>query len=374
MMTLLYKDAVGMTVGIHDVTKRRGTGRNIAEVAKLAGVSTATVSRVANGQSTVNKRLAKKVRNAIEQLGYVPNPQARALVSGRSRVLGLLISEITNPFYPELIEAFENIAGENDFEVMVGSATSNKERARVFIRRLVQRRVEAAAVMTFRAESDYLQELIAHGIPLVTIDVAINDARSLILEVDYAEGINQAVQHLAVLGHRRIGFISGPMPHPTNERREHAFLQSVRKIGLPLKATPVFPGDHTFEGGMRAALDLLRLKECPTAIVCSNDLMAIGVMRVLAERGIKVPSEMSVVGFDDIHLAEFANPPLSSIRMSREDLARAAFKGMMALKDQENSTPLASIRISTNLVVRQSTASPKEAVDDLRRTLRSRKR
>jgi DNA-binding LacI/PurR family transcriptional regulator len=228
-------------------------------------------------------------------------------------------------------------------------------------------------VMTFRAESDYLQDLIAHGIPLVTIDIGVEGARSLILEVDYAHGINQAVQHLAVLGHRRIGFISGPIPHPTNERRKDAFLQSVRKIGLPLKATPVLPGDHTFEGGMRAADYCLSLKERPTAIVCSNDLMAIGVLRVLAERGISVPSEMSVVGFDDIHLAEFANPPLSSIRMSREDLARAAFKGLMTLREHEIPGQIAPIRVLTNLVVRQSTASPKKAVDALRRTLRLRK-
>ena len=143
-----------MTSESSSVTKRRGTGRNILEVAELAGVSTATVSRVVNGRSTVDKRLAKKVRQAIEQLGYFPNPQARALVSGRSRVLGLLISEITNPFYPELIQSFEDYASDNDFEVMMGSVISKQERTRVFIRRLVQRRVEGVAVMTFRAESD----------------------------------------------------------------------------------------------------------------------------------------------------------------------------------------------------------------------------
>jgi LacI family transcriptional regulator len=360
-----------MTRESHSVTKRRGSGGNILEVARLAGVSTATVSRVANGRSTVNKKLAHKVRQAIEQLGYVPNPQARALVSGRSRVLGLLISEITNPFYPELIEAFENLAWENDFEVMVGSVTSNKERARVFIRRLIQRKVEGVAVMTFRVESDYLHELIARDIPLVTVDEGLNATRSLALKVDYDHGINQAVQHLAVLGHRQIGFISGPIPHPTNERRKDAFLQSVRRIGLAPKATPIFLGDHTFEGGMRAADYFLRLRERPTAIVCANDLMAIGVLRVLAERGIRVPSDMSVVGFDDIHLAEFANPPLSSIRMSREDLAHAAFEGLMALEDPDKSTSPHPIRISTNLVVRRSTASPKRAVDALRRGRRS---
>jgi LacI family transcriptional regulator len=210
--------------------------------------------------------------------------------------------------------------------------------------------------MTFRVESDCLHELITADIPLVSVDVGINTARSLVLEVDYVYGFNQAVQHLAVLGHRRIGFVSGPVPHPTNERRQQAFLESAQRIGLASKATPLFLGDHTFEGGMRAADHFLRLKEVPTAIVCANDMMAIGVLRVLAERGIGVPSEMSVVGFDDIHLAEFAYPPLSSIRMSREDLARAAIKGLIPLEDREGSIPLSPIQIRTNLVVRRSTA------------------
>ena len=367
------KDTVDMTTQIPDEKKTRGSERNILEVAKRAGVSPATVSRVTNGRSTVDKGLAKRVWQVIEELGYYPNPQARALVSGRSRVLGLLISEITNPFYPELMQSFEDVAGENDYEVMVGSTKYNKERAKVFIRRLAQRRVEGVAVMTFRAESHLLDELIAQDIPLVTVGVSINAARSLVLEVDYAHGINQAVQHLALLGHHRIGFAGGPMPHLTNVRRKDAFLQSVGKIGLPLKATPVFFGDDTFEGGTQAAQHFLQLKEHPTAIVCSNDMMAIGVLRVLAERGIGVPAEMSVVGFDDIHLAEFANPPLSTVRMSREDLARAAFKGLMKLGQENISTPLDPIRVTTNLVVRQSTGAPKEAIDALggRQRLRS---
>jgi DNA-binding LacI/PurR family transcriptional regulator len=361
-----------MTNRIPESRTTRSGGRDILQVAKRAGVSPATVSRVTNGRSTVDKQLAKRVWQAIEELGYFPNPQARALVSGRSRLLGLLVSEITNPFFPELIQSFEDIAGENDFEVMVGSSNYNRERAKVFIRRLAQRKVEGVAVMTFRAEGHLLDELIAQNTPLVSVDVAIPAPRSLILEVNYAHGIDQAVQHLALLGHRRIGFASGPLPHLTNLRRKDAFIQSVKKIGLPPKSTAVFLGDHTFEGGTEAALYFLRLKECPTAIVCSNDMMAVGVLRVLAERGIRVPREMSVVGFDDIHLAEFANPPLSTVRMSRQDLARAAFKALQQLREQDPSAPHDPIRIETNLIVRQSTDAPKHAIDSLRGRPRSR--
>jgi LacI family transcriptional regulator len=355
-----------MTAQVPEVKRTRGSGKDILQVAKRAGVSPATVSRVTNGRPTVNKQLAKRVWQAIEELGYSPNPQARALVSGRSRVLGLLISEITNPFFPELIQCFEDIAGENDYEVMVGSTNYNKESAKTFIRRLAQRRVEGVAVMTFRAESHLLDELIAQNVPLVTVDVSANAPRSLVLEVDYAHGINQAVQHLALLGHRRIGFASGPMPHLTNVRRRDAFLHAVQAIGLPPKATPVFLGDHTFRGGTEAAQYFLRLKVRPTAIICSNDLMAVGVLRVLAERGIGVPTDMSVIGFDDIRLAEFVNPPLSTIRMARQDLARAAFKGLKQLQEAEISAALEPIRIETKLIVRQSTDSPREAIEALR--------
>ena len=350
-----------MITKVPEEKKTRGSGKDILQVAKRAGVSPATVSRVTNGRPTVDKQLAKRVWQAIKELGYSPNPQARALVSGRSRVLGLLISEITNPFFPELNQSFEDIAGQNDYEVMVGSTNYNKEHAKIFIRRLVQRRAEGVAVMTFRAESHLLDELIAQNIPLVTIDVSSNAPRSLVVEVDYARGINQAVQHLALLGHRRIGFASGPMPHLTNVRRRDAFLHAVKTIGLPPKAAPVFLGEHTFQGGTEAAQYFLKLKVRPTAIICSNDMMAVGVLRVLAERGIGVPSDMSVVGFDDIHLAEFANPPLSTIRMSRQDLAQAAFTGLKQLMETDTPAALEPIRVETNLIVRQSTDSPKRS-------------
>jgi LacI family transcriptional regulator len=342
--------------------KRNGrSGPDILQVAKRAGVSPSTVSRVANGRSTVDKQMAKRVRAAIEELGYTPNLQARALVSGRSRTLGLLISEMSNPFFSELIERFEDIAGAHDYEVMVGSTNFNLERARLFIRRLVQRRVEGVAVMTFRAESHLLDELIAEKIPLVSIDESTNAPQSRILEVDYARGIDEAVQHLGILGHRCIGFASGPMPHLTNVRRKEAFESAAKRIGLTPERAPVYIDQHTFEGGTRAAEHFLQLSPHPTAIVCSNDLMAVGVLRILSERRIAVPKQVSVIGFDDIHLAEFANPPLSSVRMSRDDIARSAFHTLEDLRERRVLQHPEPISIATRLVLRQSTAPAPDA-------------
>jgi DNA-binding LacI/PurR family transcriptional regulator len=335
---------------------RHGEGAGIRAVARRARVSPATVSRVVNGNSSVDKRLAKRVRDAIRELSYLPNPQARALGSGRSRVLGLLISEITNPFFPELFQCFESLAEKHDYEVLLGSVIQSDEHAQRVTRRMIQRRVEGVAVMTFRAESDYLSELISSKVPLVTIDAApAGHARSMLVHVDYRHGIDQAIQHLALLGHRRIGFISGPMQHLTNKLRQSAFFDSLRTISLSSEAPPLFEGDHTFEAGVAAVQYFLGLKEPPTAILSSNDLMAVGVLRALSERNLKIPEAMSVIGFDDIHLAEFSHPPLSTIRMPREDLAAAAFEGLMRLTQHSRPTAPEPIRVKTQLVIRQST-------------------
>ena len=341
----------------------RGEGAGIRAVARRARVSPATVSRVMNGNSSVDKRLAKRVRDAIRELSYLPNPQARALGSGRSRVLGLLISEITNPFFPELFQCFESLAEKYDYEVLLGSVIQSDEHAERVTRRMIQRRVEGVAVMTFRAECDYLSELISSKIPLVTIEAApAGHARSLVVQVDYRHGIDQAIQHLAHLGHCRIGFISGPMQHLTNKLRQDAFFESAHKIGLGPDDTPLFEGDHTFEAGVAAVHRFLGLKEPPTAILSSNDLMAVGVLRGLSERSMNVPKEMSVIGFDDIHLAEFSHPPLSTIRMPREDLAAAAFEGLMRLTQHTRPSAPEPIRVKTQLVLRQSTGPNRNAV------------
>ena len=339
------------------VKQTRGTGKDILHVAQRAGVSPATVSRVTNGSTSVDKKLASRVWKAIKELGYVPNPSARALVSGRSRTLGLLISEMTNPFFPELIQSFEDVAASHDFEVMVGSTNYNRERAAIFIRRLVQRRVEGVAVMTFRDEEHLLDELAVHHVPMVSIEESTRTPLSAVLEVEYGKGIDEAVQHLGIIGHRRIGFASGPMPHLTNVRRRDAFIRSCRSIGIGEQDSPVFYGEHTFEGGTKAAEHFLSLKRRPDAIMCSNDLMAVGVLRVLAERKIAVPSQISVVGFDDIHLAEFANPPLSTVRMSRKALALSAFNALDYMRQGKLPAP-EPIRIPTRFVLRQSTDSP----------------
>jgi DNA-binding LacI/PurR family transcriptional regulator len=331
---------------------------DIRDVAKHARVSIATVSRTINSVPSVDKQLAERVWKAIGELNYFPNTQARALVSGRTRLLGLLISEITNPFFPELIEGFEEIAVAHGYEILIGSTNYDLGRMTTCIRRMLERHVEGVAVMTFGIEQPLLEELSSRDIPMVFVDAGPHGPLVRTLVVDYRKGIQEGVQHLAALGHRNIAFISGPLRQGSAQARKAAFIESIEEAGLEANPEWLVEGNHTLEGGMRTMKHLLSLKDLPTAIMCSNDMTAIGALRVLAGAGLKVPKEMSVIGFDDIHMAEFVYPPLTTVRMSRKDLARGAFESLRSVAESLEPSQQRQWTIPTRLIVRQSTSHP----------------
>lgn len=329
---------------------------DIRAVAQRARVSIATVSRTINHAPTVNPTLAKQVWEAIGALNYLPNTQARALVSGRSRILGLIVSEITNPFFPELIQGFEDLAVENGYEILIGSTNYEPERMRRCIRRMMERKADGVAVMTFGIEQPLLDQLADRKVPLVFVDLGPDLPGISILKVDYHRGIRQGVQHLAALGHRRIAFVTGPLRLHSAQSRLTAFRKSLGECGIPVEDQLIVQGDHTMEGGMAAAEKLRTQRVLPTAVMCSNDMLAIGVLHELSRSGVRVPDEVSIIGFDDIRMASMMIPPLTSIRMSCADLASAA---VSALRGHLEGTPKREYRIDTHLVVRESTGFPR---------------
>jgi LacI family transcriptional regulator len=351
-------------------SKHRLQGRraavNIHDVARRARVSIATVSRVVNRISSVDPELAKRVWKAVDEVGYVPNTQARALVSGRSRILGLIVSEITNPFFPELVQEFENLAVAQGYEVMIGSTSYDPVRTESLIRRMLQRNVDGVAVMTFGIEEELVQKLVEHGFPMVFVDAGPALPNVRLLKVNYGGGIREAVQHLAALGHRRIAFISGPLQLRTAATRRGAFRSAMAELGLTVPAASIVEGKHTMESGKAAMEQLLKVPELPTAVICSNDMTAIGVLHALDETTHKVPRDISVVGFDDIDLAQFMLPPLTTVQMSCRDLAVAAVEALRA--GIEPAHPKAAQRewpIQTRLVVRRSTNFPRGTLPSL---------
>ena len=336
---------------------------DINAVAKRAGVSIATVSRTINHVPTVDPQLAKRVWEAINELNYFPNTQARGLVSGRSRLLGLIVSEITNPFFPELIQGFEEVAVESGYEILVSSTNYDPNRMSLCIRRMLERNAEGVAIMTFGIEEPLLEQLANRNVPIVTVDVGPYRPGFSLLKVDYRHGIRQGVQHLAALGHRKIAFISGPTRLHSAQSRLSAFTSSLNECGIPSDPAWVVNGDHTLEGGIAAMEKVLAGSRVPTAVMCSNDMTAIGVLHKAFRAGLRVPAELSVIGFDDIHMARVTIPPLTSIHMSRLDLARAA---VMALRAHlEGTSPEREYKIDTYLVVRETTGYPQGSMEDL---------
>lgn len=332
---------------------------DIRDVARHAKVSIATVSRTINMVASVDKTLAQRVWKAVRELNYYPNTYARSLVSGRSKLFGLIVSEIVNPFFPELIQGFEDIAVEHGYEILLGSTNYDPRRMTSCLRRMLERSVDGVAVMTFGIEESVLQEFASRSIPLVLVDTPPVGPLIKSLHVDYRQGIRQAVQHLAALGHRQIAFISGPLTLHSAQLRKAAFVASMDEIGCAPRPRWLIEGDHTLEGGVAAARSLLERRAIPSAVMCSNDMTAIGVLKELHRAGLGVPSDLSVIGFDDIHLTEFVYPPLTTIRMSRTDLARAAFDILRGcVEPPKDGVSPESITVPTTLTVRQSTAFP----------------
>src|SRR4030081_2600355 len=205
---------------------------DIREIARRAKVSTATVSRTINHVPAVEPQRARGVWKVVEELGYYPNTQARALVSGRSRIFGLIISEITNPFFPEIVQVFETIAVQHHYEILLTSTGNDPKRMESSVRRMIERRVEGVAIMTFGMEEVLLEDLKLRKVPLVFVDVGPARPRVSKIRIDFLHGVRQAVQHLAALRHQDIAFISGPLHLKSAQARKQAFLASMQEIGL----------------------------------------------------------------------------------------------------------------------------------------------
>lgn len=326
---------------------------NIKEVAHKAKVSTATVSRTVNGNPLVSGKTAEKVWRAIRELGYYPNVHARTLVSGRSRILGLIISDIANPFFPELVKGFEDTALKRDYSVMVANTGYDSSRMRIGVRRMIEHQVDGVAIMTSEIDPCLVDELSRRGVPIVFLDVGSVKERVSNISVDYATGVREAMDHLHQLGHRRVGFIAGPMQLKSARIRRQAFVRSLAVRHMEVDESLVVTGNHRVDGGQSGMEQLLKLRRRPSAVLASNDLTAIGALTAIRAAGLHVPRDISLIGFDDIELSQYTDPPLSTVRLSREELGNTAFEALVSII--EGSDHGAELSVKTQLVLRHST-------------------
>jgi LacI family transcriptional regulator len=331
---------------------------NIGQIAKRANVSTATVSRTINQSGAVRPETARKVWRAAAELNYYPNSHARALVSGRSRMLGLIVSDITNPFFPELVHAFEALATQHQYDLLLTSTDYQTARMTNCVRRMLERKVDGVAIMTSEMDMALIKDLSRRGVPLVFMDVGQVGPRMSHVLIDYANGIRQAVDHVVSLGHTRVAFISGPLDLHSARTRRQAFLDGMRAHRIKPDPKLIREGTHTAEGGRQAMKAILRQRKHPTVAVCSNDWTAIGALHALDEARMQVPGDVSLVGFDDIPLVSYTSPPLTSVRMSAGDVGSTAFEALFRLIGGERLEGDV-YQVPTKLVVRESTAKPR---------------
>jgi LacI family transcriptional regulator len=328
----------------------------LREIAERANVSIATVSRTINCAPNVDPSLARRVRKVIEQVGYYPNTHARALVSGRSRIFGLMVSETVQPFFPEILQTFENLGVEHNYEILLSSIARDPRPMEVAVRRMIERRVEGLAILSFEKEASLIEGFRGRNLPIAVLDQEPPEPLLNTVSIDYKHGVREVVQHLAALGHARIALITGPTHLKTAVERTIAFQECMKEIDLEIPPQLLVEGDHTLEDGMKALSVLAALPDRPSAVLCSNDMTAIGVMRRALELGLNVPRDLSVVGFDDNQLAQFATPPLTAVQMSYVEIANVAFKALLdSVEVRCNVSSREVCAIQSNLVLRCST-------------------
>ncbi len=330
----------------------------IKDVAVKAGVSTATVSHVINETKFVTDKTRRRVQRAIEELGYYPNAHARSLASGRTNIIGLLISDISNPFFPELVKSIETAAFERGYNVMLFNTNYDAERAADYVRRLIGLKVAGVALMTAELEPTLIEELRLRRVNAVFNDLGTVDENMSNIILDYSSGIEEAVRHLVSLGHERIAHIAGSDRILSGNIRRDSFVTSMKKYLPQADAGMIFAGDFRFESGRMAAAEILRLGELPTAAVAANDLMALGAMAQFKEAGLRVPEDISIIGFDDIAFAALSDPPLTTVCSPRTEMGRRAVEALMLTIERKEQSGV-EIKIPTYLIIRKSTAPPK---------------
>jgi LacI family transcriptional regulator len=326
---------------------------NLEQVAKRAGVSTATVSRVLNNVSVVKNSTRVRVMKAVTELNYHPNLHARTLAGGKSRTLGMIASNLENPFFFDIFRTLESEAHASGYEVVVANTDYQPEQLVRSIRLMIGRRVAGLAVVVSEMHPDLIRELTDSNIPTVFYDVGTPTRNISNIRVNYRRGIERVVEYLHDLGHNRLAFIGHHSTLGPTSERERGFIETVSRYAPATQWRTVTDQDG-LEGGRRAARELLSGGIQPTAIICVNDLMAVGVLRELREHGLRVPDDVSVTGFDNIKLSEFCYPLLTTVHIPREQIGRLAFE-MLAPESAKTKLPGRDILIDPELVLREST-------------------
>jgi LacI family transcriptional regulator, repressor for deo operon, udp, cdd, tsx, nupC, and nupG len=349
------------------VTDPQGTNRSrkarravpdfarIKDVARIANVSTATVSRALATPERVSATTRARVMEAVAKIGYVPNPAARSLRSQRTHMVLVVLPDLGNIFFSKILRGIEEELFNAGYGMIIGNLDGSPEKEERFAAFAASGQVDGVLLLNghlFRRSRNGPSA--KASVPLVALCEAIEGADIPQIEVDNRKAAHRMTRYLASLGHRHIGYVCGPGGNVLEKERFRGYREALEDVGAAFDASRVWPGDYTLEAGSLVGRQLIARERRPTAVFCSNDEMAIGLVRTLALAGIRVPQDISVAGFDDIEFAAMANPALTTVRQPRRELGRTGAAVLLDLM-QGRSSP-SRIRLETELVARASTA------------------
>lgn len=326
----------------------------LAHVAREAGVSPSTVSRILNGTANVTPDKRARVEAVITRLNFKPNPQAQALANGRSLTIGVVTPSLNSTFYGEALSGIEAVLNDTPYHPLVISGQWRPEREQEALDVLLLRRVDALILMGGILDDAILQG-VAQRVPLVAVGRDVRGLSESCIVMDNTGGMRLIVEHLLSLGHRHLAYISGAERQQDAVERRDSFLATVQAAGISVPDALMVCGEYTEEGGRQAAERLLDSGVPFTALCCANDQMALGARLALYRRGIRVPEDVSLTGFDDVFTSSLMTPPLTTVRQAIYDMGEVAARAALSLLRGE----AVSMHVFTpELIVRESTSSP----------------
>ena len=327
---------------------------SIKDIAKLAGVSHSTVSRALSNSRLIPHGTAERIKQIAAREGYTASAVARSLVTNRTEAIGVVVTSIADPFNGEVVAGLEELANEQSYTVILANSQADPNRELDVVRSFSGRRVDGVLVASSRVGSFHTPLLSELGIPIVLLNNQHPSQFAHSVLFDNLTGAKEAAEHLIHLGHRRIAYLGDHFGLHSDAERFAGFSEALGRAGLPIVEEFIVRGDGKPDGAAHAAQQLLALPEPPTAIFCYNDMSALGVMREAAVRGLRIPADLSLTGFDDIFFTSYLSPALTTVRQPMRELGRQAMALLLSLIRGEEAAP--SIRIKGELIVRASTA------------------
>ena len=334
------------------IAQRRNRRVTLKDVALQAGVSVMTVSNVINNWPRVAEETREKVQLAIDALGYRPNTLARSLVTGRTHTVGVVISDLTNPFFGQVVRGSEDVLYEAGYNILLCNTNEDSRREQAYLEMLVGRGVDGLLMLGSAATHKEILAIVPSNLPIVTESSRIPKGNAIVIHLDNVGGASAATRHLIELGHRRIGHIAGPLTRPAGWLRVEGYQQALSEAGIPEDPDLIVSGHPSMRGGYNAAQQLLQTQH-PTALFCFNDLMAFGAMAACSHLSIDIPGDLALVGFDDVPMAAFVDPALTTIHLDQYQIGRQAGQLLLGrLASGEDSW--SQVEIPSELVVRNS--------------------